>query len=173
VFSYVEYKNDIPSATETVPVIHEANDVGSFATMDRDTKELAKGKALGSARTPEAIYKMVSGPLAKESQEVFLVIPLDLHGEALSRPVEVARGQRDRVSVGISDVMRPVAQFNAKGFVVVHNHPSGHARPSPKDRELTETIRKHTFPDVKFCDHIVVGMDQFYSFEEKKLYKVG
>jgi DNA repair protein RadC len=140
--------------------------------MDRDTSELAKGKKLGKACTPQEIYKLVRDPLEKESQEVFLVIPLDLHGELISRPVEVARGQRDRVSIGISDVMRPVAQTNAKGFVVVHNHPSGHARPSPKDKELTDTIRKHTFPDVTFLDHIVVGSAEFFSFTENKLYKV-
>jgi DNA repair protein RadC len=159
-------------ASETVPVIHEANDAGAFATVDRDTTELAKGHALGKATKPMEIYEMVHKDLDKESQEVFLVIPLDLHGQALSRPVEVARGQRDRVSVGISDVMRPVAASNAKGFVVVHNHPSGHARPSPKDKELTDTIRKHTFPDVTFLDHIVVGNKEFYSFTEAKLFKV-
>lgn len=170
--THLAYAKVRHGVSETVPVIHEANDAGPFATMDRDTKELAKGKALGKACTPQDVYKIVRDPLSKESQEVFLVLPLDLYGEALSRPVEVARGQRDRVSIGISDVMRPVVAHNAKGFVVIHNHPSGHAKPSPKDRELTETIRKHTLPDVVFCDHIIVGLKEFFSFTENKLYNV-
>jgi DNA repair protein RadC len=172
VFSYVEYKNDVPTASETVPVIHEANDAGPFATVDRDTKELEKGHKLGEVHTPQDVYKLVHEVLSKESQEVFLVLPMDVHSQLMSRPVEIARGQRDRVSIGISDVMRPVIATNASRFVVVHNHPSGKARPSPKDRELTDTIRKHTLPDVVFCDHIVVGLGCFYSFTENKLFKV-
>jgi hypothetical protein len=159
-------------ASETVPVIHEALEVGPFATMDRDTKELERGHKLGELRTPQAIYKVVSEALGKESQEVFLVIPMDIHGQALSRPVEVARGQRDRVTIGVSDIMRPVVQTNASRFVVVHNHPSGRAKPSQKDMELTDMIRKETLSDVVFCDHIVVGTKQFFSFTENKLYKV-
>ena len=159
-------------ASETVPVIHEANDAGPFATVNRDTTELAKGHKLGEVHTPEDVYKLVHDTLSKESQEVFLVLPMDIHSQLLSRPVEIARGQRDRVAVGISDVMRPVIATNASRFVVVHNHPSGRARPSPKDKELTDTIRKHTLPDVVFCDHVVVGIKEFYSFTENKLFKV-
>jgi hypothetical protein len=164
------------AASEPVPVIHEANDVGAFATNDRNVKAIAKGQSLGKANTPRAVYDMLHVQLAKESQEVFLVLPLDLHGQPLSPPVEVARGQRDRVSVSISDVLRPVITTNARGFIVVHNHPSGHAKPSPKDKELTEAIRKSTktaLSDVDFLDHIIIACSgksgEFYSFTENKL----
>lgn len=146
-----------------------------FASVERDPKLVDEGKKYGNASNARAVYDMVQEQLNKESQEVFLVIPVDLHGDPLCPPVEVARGQRDRVSVDASDVMRPVIAHNASGFVVIHNHPSGLAKPSDADRRLTKTIQKSakTFEPVVMIDHVIIGRRQYYSIVEDKHYKVA
>jgi hypothetical protein len=177
-FLKVDYpKQALEGASETVPVIHEANDAGPYATVNRDTKELAKGQALGMTATPRAIYDLLHDQLSKESQEVFLVIPLNLYGKPISRPVEIARGQRDRVTVSIEDILRPVIATNAKGFVVVHNHPGLRAKPSPKDRELTASIKKAAADySFTFLDHVIIATNgkhgEYYSFTENELHTV-
>jgi len=145
-----------------------------FASVERDPKVVDAGKKLGTAKDARAVYDMLQEQLNKESQEVFLVIPVDLHGDPVCPPVEVARGQRDRVSVDTSDVLRPVIAHNASGFVVVHNHPSGHAKPSDADRQLTKTIQRGTkpFEPVVLIDHVIVGRREYYSILEDKYYKV-
>ena len=145
-----------------------------YSTIPRDPEEVERGRALGPANTPARIYEILRKALAKESQEVFLVLPLDLRGFLLCRPVEIARGQRDHVEVDPSDIYRPVHFHNAKGFVVVHVHPSGHAKPSQPDRDLTKTIEKGTETiwegTVKFVDHVVIAAGEtggeYFSFRE-------
>lgn len=145
-----------------------------FATTERDPKVVDAGKKWGNMSNARKVYDALQESCNKESQEVFLVIPLDLHGDPCSPPVEIARGQRDRVNVDASDVMRPVITSNCSGFVVVHNHPSGHAKPSDADRSLTKNIQKAAKPyaPVTMIDHVIVGRHEFYSIVEDKLYRV-
>jgi DNA repair protein RadC len=153
-----------PSAPEPSP----------YATLPRDEAEVEAGRALGPATTSRQVYDIVRKSLSKESQEVFLVLPLDLRGQCLSRPVEVARGQRDQVKVSPSDIYRAAIRPNCKGFVMVHVHPSGHCKPSPADRSLTHAIRKGTAVafdgDVRFVDHVIVACSatrgEYFSFRD-------
>jgi hypothetical protein len=167
----------LDDAVHRVPMAAEVAEAGPFATAGRDPVELQRGHALGKVNTPRRVWDILHTPLAKESQEVFLVIPLDLHGQALSRPVEVARGQRDRVNVNEADILRPVHTTNAKGFIMVHNHPSLHASPSPKDKEHMKHIRDRCKgASFQFLDHIIIASSgttgEYYSFTEDKLTKV-
>lgn len=146
-----------------------------YARSTRDPKEIEEGRALGPARSAEDVYRIVGPSLSKESQEVFLVLPVDLRGQLQCKPVEVARGQRDHVAVNKSDIFRPVIEKNAMGFVVVHVHPSGHAHPSPEDKRLTAALCKAMEEgaldsEVKLVDHVIVASShkkgEFYSFRE-------
>ena len=150
----------------------EANEA-PFATTERDPKVVDAGKKWGNMSNAKAVYEALQESLNKESQEVFLVIPVDLHGDPVSPPVEVARGQRDRVTVDASDVMRPVITSNCSGFIVVHNHPSGAAKPSQADRSLTKNIQQAAKPyqPVVMIDHVIVGRREYYSIVEDKLYR--
>jgi DNA repair protein RadC len=162
--------------TEVCETVTAAYDSAGYATNKRDPKEVEAARKLGAANTPRRVYDIVAPMLAKEDQEVFLVLPMDLRGQLLSRPVEVARGQRDRVAIDPSDVFRPVIATNAKGFAVVHVHPSGHARPSPADVRLTSELEKATPKalggEVHFNDHVVVATTgkrgEYYSFRENE-----
>jgi len=150
-----------------------AKEAGPYATSERDPKEIEEARALGPATSPKAVYAMVAPDLSKESQEVFLVIPVDLRGQPLSKPVEIARGQRDHVAVSKSDIYRPVIEKNAMGFILVHVHPSGHAKPSAEDIRLTRSVdtgTRHALEDVKFVDHVIVAASatrgEYFSFRE-------
>jgi DNA repair protein RadC len=69
-----------------------------------------------------------------------------------------------------------VLTSGAEGFIVVHNHPSGKASPSDADKDLTKAISKaaNLFDgDLTFIDHVIVGNGQYYSFYDKKLYRVS
>ena len=164
-----------PAAAAPLGARENASDVSAYSTSARDPKEVEAGRALGPANNPEAIYRIVSESLSKESQEVFLVLPLDLRGQLLCRPVEVARGQNDRVTVSKSNIFKPVHLHEAKGFVCVHVHPSGHASPSVDDKKLTQALCKAIAEgaldgDTKFVDHVIIARSaekgEYYSFRE-------
>jgi DNA repair protein RadC len=127
---------------------------------------MARAKEIGEISSPRSIYELVRADLETEDQEVFVVVCLDFRG-AVRDYVEIGRGQRHRVAVDIEDVLRPIIASGCDGAVVLHSHPSGIAEPSDADGDLTEAIRsamKVSCPTTHLLDHIVVGMNQYYSF---------
>jgi len=164
---------------ESVEVVHEAphESVIPFARVSRDPKTheaaLALSKRVGPLDNTEKVYAFLAPRLRQEDQEVFLVLPLDLRCELKTPPYEVARGQRSSTVVGVEDVLRAVLESGCEGFIVAHNHPSGKARPSTADKQLTRQIQQATKPygkGVMFLDHVVIGTSSCYSIVEKKEY---
>jgi len=145
-----------------------------FTKLVRDTEKLKACKALatplGDLRNPHVMYKFLRSDLERQDQEVFVVVTLDFRGQ-LRDYAEVARGQRHRVATDIEDITRivikSVNEAGADGYVVAHCHPTGVAEPSEADGDLTRSIQKASkvsLPTIHFVDHIVVGIDEFYSF---------
>jgi len=59
-------------------------------------------------------------------------------------------------------VMKAVA-----GVIVVHNHPSGNAKPSPEDRKVTkQLVKAGEILSIPIIDHIIIAEDEYYSFVE-------
>jgi DNA repair protein RadC len=167
------------------PAVSEANDsaldaskiptCAPFTQVVKDPQKFAacqaRAKQIGPLENDRKMYEFLRSELEKQDQEIFVVVGLDLHRNVRSYD-EVARGQRDRVAVSAEDVIRPIILSGCHAFVVSHNHPSGQARPSAKDAELTETIRsaaRVACPNVVMLDHIVVGWNEYYSFQDRKL----
>lgn len=162
---------------EPVAVVHDGTipwaKVSRNEALHLDGMELAE--KFGCIDGALKVYAVVGAELAKEDQEIFLVLPLNLRGELKYRPFEVARGQRSSEVVGVDDVMRVVILSGCEGFVVVHNHPSGDPHPSAADRDLTRQIADATKPfgkSIKFIDHVVVGSGSCYSIVGKEKFHV-
>ena len=57
---------------------------------------------------------------------------------------------------------------NANSIIVAHNHPSGVVKPSGEDINLTRRIREASeILDIKLQDHIIIGEDSYYSFNNE------
>jgi RadC-like JAB domain len=146
-----------------------------LAVVERDVKAVRAGRKKAPLTNAETIHLFVKKELVGYSQEVVLVIPLDLRGHPLNpKPYVVAMGQRAEVTVKVEDVLRPVLETNAAGFVVVHNHPSGKANPSKSDKELTLQIKEAAAaacPGVPLLDHVIEADGQYYSFANGTIYE--
>jgi DNA repair protein RadC len=56
----------------------------------------------------------------------------------------------------------------ASAIILVHNHPSGHVKPSDADVRLTQTIREAAKSlDILVHDHLIIGENRFFSFREE------
>jgi proteasome lid subunit RPN8/RPN11 len=133
----------------------------------------AVAKKLGAIDTPAKAYALIAGYMESCDQEVVIVVLLNVHFRYLGM-VEVARGQRARVAVDTTDILRPVLAAGAKSYFFSHCHPSGHAKPSDADRALTKNVEKATklfHQEITFLDHIVVGKGEYFSIRENKLHK--
>ena len=55
-------------------------------------------------------------------------------------------------------------------LVMVHNHPSGQAKPSRDDVHVTQKIRKKLqLLGIVLLDHIIITRKDYYSFEQDGL----
>lgn len=123
---------------------------------------LAVASRLGPIDKPVKVYSLLHSWAQRSRQESFYVVPLNLRAELLCAPVEVARGQRSKVAIGVDDTWNAVIAAGAEKFWICHSHPSGKSKPSPADVDLTKDVLKATSvlsPDGRIAclGHVVIG----------------
>ena len=77
----------------------------------------------------------------------------------------VGKGGIDSCPVDPREVFKAAFITNSPAFVLVHNHPSGIADPSPDDIALSTRIANcSALLGVSFLDNIIIGNGRYYSF---------
>ncbi len=99
--------------------------------------------------------------------EQFRVIFLD----AQNRIIDVETIQEGIVNQAVvypRKVLENALKRKASAIILLHNHPSGHIRPSDADIRLTRTILETAKAlDILVHDHIIIGENRFFSFREE------
>lgn len=99
----------------------------------------------------------VYASLASERVENVRVLYLDNRNRLLADDLQ-ARGTIDFVAVHTRELIKRALELHATKLILVHNHPSGDARPSRQDIALTKEItRACAVVDVEVGDHLIVG----------------
>jgi DNA repair protein RadC len=116
---------------------------------------------------PRALKDYLALHLAGRKAEAFVVLFLD-PGFRLLSVDEMFHGTLSHTPVYPREVVRRAIELNAAAVVVAHNHPSGHAAPSPADEALTKTLQAALkLIDVRVMDHLIVGDGDVYSMAER------
>ncbi|CAB3746523.1 RadC family protein [Paraburkholderia humisilvae] len=129
-------------------------------------EELEQRSLLDSPQAVDDYLRLRIGGLP---HEVFYCLYLDAR-HRLIQPEELARGSLTQMTVYPREIVRRALLVNAAGLIVAHNHPSGAARPSAADRQLTRLLQQAlALVDVRLLDHVVVGARDVYSFARNGL----
>jgi len=108
--------------------------------------------------------KMSFGGLKDER---FCIISLN----AQNRVIEMDTIQEGIVNQAIvypRKVLECSLKRKASSIILVHNHPSGHVRPSEADIRLTKLIQETAkVMDIAVHDHIIIGENKVFSFREE------
>ena len=116
--------------------------------------------------SPAVVKDFLRARLGHLPHEVFAVVHLDAQNRVLDY-VEMFRGTVSQTSVCPREVVRDALLRNSSALVLVHNHPSGEARPSRADEHLTQTIKQATaLVDVRVLDHFIVAGELVCSMAE-------
>lgn len=82
----------------------------------------------------------------------------------------ISKGSLSSSVVDIGSIIRTALDKNASKLVLLHNHPSGDCTPSRNDIAVTDRlIEGSRIFSIEFCDHIIIGDNEYYSFYENKL----
>ena len=133
-------------------------------------KRLSRKQALLHRKidTPSKIYELYKDEMRLLKQEtarvVFLNAKMELAGE-----LYLGSGTLTNTLVDPRRIFIKGYEVGAYAFVLLHNHPSGDPTPSSQDQLLTQKLRSMaSVMELPMIDHIIVGDQRFYSFEETK-----
>lgn len=86
----------------------------------------------------------------------------------LIRSVQISRGSLDAAVVSPREILKTALSFNASGFIMIHNHPSGKTDPSEEDLNFSRRLREASgLMNIRFLDSIILGEGDFLSMKEK------
>jgi DNA repair protein RadC len=101
--------------------------------------------------------------------EKMLTLYLDAQNQLIC--IQVASGTVNQAVVYPREIIRHALLVGASAIILMHNHPSGHTRPSDADIRLTKTIQEIArMLELLIHDHIIIGSEgRFFSFREEGL----
>ncbi len=119
--------------------------------------------------SPEDAANLVRYEMAALEEEHLRVILLDTRNHILDIQ-EVYQGSANASQVRVGEVFKAAIRRNATAVIIVHNHPSGDATPSPDDLAVTRAcVEAGKLLDIDVLDHLVIGQGRYVSMKERGL----
>jgi len=104
-----------------------------------------------------------------KKREHFQVIYLNARNEMIDKkPMFV--GTLNANLVHPREIFARAIEKNAAFIILIHNHPSGEAKPSKDDIRITERLTEASrIMGIEILDHVIIAKNKVFSFKEEKL----
>lgn len=84
--------------------------------------------------------------------------------------MKVSEGGTTSTVIDCKVIIKACLDCGASGIVLTHNHPSNNPRPGVSDLSETESLSKAcSFFEINLIDHIILGLDRYYSFGDESV----
>lgn len=118
---------------------------------------------------PKDVYEAVLPFYRGADREIMSVLCLDSQNQPACFSV-VSVGDLNTTRTSPRELLKIAVLSNARGLILVHNHPSGCLDPSAEDREFTQSIEGACkLMGIELYDHLIVTDNGFCSFRERGL----
>ena len=118
-------------------------------------------------RTPASIAGYYMEDLRHREQEVLLLLMLNQKGRLL-REKYMFKGTVNASVISPREIFLEALSARAVQIILLHNHPSGDARPSREDLNVTRRVREAgELLGIRLTDHIIIGEHAYMSFREE------
>lgn len=108
-------------------------------------------------KTPKDVADMLIPELRYEKQEKVKVLILNSKNTVL-KTYDVSLGGSNFAYIEPKDVLAEAIKMQAPKIILVHNHPSGDAKPSKGDYKVTDRIYEAAqLMGIQLLDHIIIG----------------
>jgi DNA repair protein RadC len=119
--------------------------------------------------SPADIAALVQYEMSLLEQEELRVMLLDTRNRVIEI-VPLYRGSVNSSQIRVGEIFKQAIRCNATAVVIIHNHPSGDATPSPDDVAVTRAIvQAGKMMDFDVLDHLVIGRGSWVSLKERGL----
>jgi len=117
---------------------------------------------------PRDLFEYLKVSMSNLSREEFRVLHLNRSKHLIWEEV-LFRGTVDESSVYTREVIESALRKKASALIFVHNHPTGPAKSSQEDIELTRAlVNACRAVDIPVLDHVIVGNDGFLSMKHER-----
>ncbi|WP_208440959.1 RadC family protein [Bartonella raoultii] len=107
--------------------------------------------------------------MAHETREQFRILFLDKKNGLLADEVQQT-GTIDHTPVYPREVISRALELSASSLILVHNHPSGDAKPSKADITMTHMLKDAANAlGITIHDHLIIARNEYTSFKALKL----
>lgn len=121
-------------------------------------------------RDQHALSARLLTTMRKLPEERLVAIFADSQGAVIAEET-IAEGSRATVLLSPRLVFRMALSLDARGILLIHNHPSGSAEPSLLDIESTRTLARQAVDlGLVLMDHLVVGAHEVTSMKSRGLF---
>ena len=113
------------------------------------------------------IYELCHPLLCDLPTEEFWVLLLNRSNRVIGKE-RISSGGIDQTTADVRTILREALLARATQIAVIHNHPSGNARPSQEDRRITERIKEAgRIMNIHLTDHLIVCDGRYFSFNDE------
>ena len=129
----------------------------------------AKAKNNLSFHDPYSIADFYMERFRHETVEYIMLLLFDsaLH---LIKEIILSKGTVHASLLSPREVYIHAFQEQAASIMLLHNHPGGNPTPSENDLTVTQRIiQSGILVDIPLLDHIIIGDNSYFSFQESKL----
>lgn len=132
------------------------------------TFELSRRLSLKKAKkvqitSSQDVFDFISKDFNNLGFEKVLVIFTDSKNYVIRKEV-LFEGSSNYSVIDPKIILKKALIYDACGFFLVHNHPSGDSTPSLEDINVTKKVNQLSGElDIRFLDHVIIG-DEYYSF---------
>lgn len=118
---------------------------------------------------PKLIAKSYMARMGDERRERLLLLMYSKNRVLIGEKC-LYEGSGDALPFKAQEVIREVLIHGAGSYIIIHNHPSGSPLPSEADVAATLALEKQSREfHIRLIDHLIIGLDDYYSFLESGL----
>ena len=116
-----------------------------------------------------SIYEYYQAKLGDKLQEYFYCVYLDTKNHIIKDKL-LFIGTINESLIHPREIFKEAYLLSASSIICVHNHPSGNINPSNNDIIMTkQLIEVGKILGIKVLDHIIIGKDNYFSFNDNNL----
>ena len=141
--------------------------IGLLKLVQRTMFSVAQAKIRGTPLISNSIQleEYLKFTMRYEANEQFRVLYLNTSNHLISDQV-LSRGTVKHTEVNVREVVTRGLSLNASALILVHNHPSGHCKPSNDDIVITNALHPIlSAVEIVLHDHIIIGKEYWFSFK--------
>ena len=110
------------------------------------------------------IYNYIKDKLIYKKQEYFYCLYLDSNNKLIEDKL-LFIGTLNKANIHPREIFKYAYINNSTKIILIHNHPSNNVIPSKEDILFTKNIIDISkIHNIKILDHIIVGLNNYYSF---------